>query len=163
MGFKNWLEKVAEGILPPEDSTVSQNETDAKLAPYTSMERTIVIVEDEEITRKILEANIKKLGYECHCFSTASDALGFLKNHKKDPPYLIISDLMMDEGDGIDLLAQTREDFQMSRIPFVFLTGANKELFSGILANYKYDGFLNKPINHKDLSLLLSRFSARAA
>lgn len=163
MGLRKWLNSLVEDEFPENALEYDTQVARRNVEKYTSMDRTVIVVEDDEITRKILSASILKMGFECRCFSDSTKAYKFLSDLKKDLPYLIISDLMMEDGDGVDLLAQVREDSHLCNIPFVFLTGANKDLFSGILENYKYDGFLNKPINSKDLSLLLTRFSEKAA
>lgn len=67
------------------------------------LQPTIVIVDDDHNAVELLEYNFSKNGFKTICFSKSKEAILFLLKNKVD---LIITDWMMPELDGIDLLRQ---------------------------------------------------------
>lgn len=57
---------------------------------------------------------------DCKIIPVNGVALGLFLAHKNFP-HVILSDLQMIDGTGMDLLAQVRQDPDLSTIPFVFL------------------------------------------
>ena len=78
----------------------------------------ILIVDDEESIRVSLESILKKENYDVKSSSNALTALEMLQNDHYD---LIISDIMMDDMGGIELLRKSKENFP--EIVFLLMTG----------------------------------------
>jgi ATP-dependent Lon protease len=66
----------------------------------------LLVVEDEEITRKNLVRVLTREGYDAQAASNGMEALSRLREHVFD---VMITDLKMDQLDGIELLKRTRE------------------------------------------------------
>lgn len=66
----------------------------------------IVVVEDEEISRKNLEHILQKEGYDVISVDSGAKALDLLKSQSFD---LVITDLKMKQVDGMQVLRKTRE------------------------------------------------------
>lgn len=66
----------------------------------------IVVVEDEEISRKNLEHILQKEGYDVIAVDSGAKALDLLKSQSFD---LVITDLKMKQVDGMQVLRKTRE------------------------------------------------------
>lgn len=103
----------------------------------------IMIVDDCQITRKLLGHYLKSRGYSVIFAENGLDALEKLGTEKVN---LIMTDLNMPYMDGIELLKAIKSDPNMSDIPILMVTtendSADKEraLLSGA------DGYIVKPV-----------------
>ena len=79
----------------------------------------VLIAEDTEDSRIILEMALSAQGYEVMSGTNGIEALQLAK---QSPPDLIISDIMMPEMDGFDLCRQVKSDPELKNIPFIFYT-----------------------------------------
>lgn len=79
----------------------------------------ILLVEDNLLFRKVMEASLKKAGYTCVLCDSASAALLLLQN---EIPDLILSDYDMPEVNGFDFRQAVLLNPNIRDIPFVFLT-----------------------------------------
>lgn len=81
--------------------------------------KTILIVEDDLSLRENIQSLLEKFGYNVH---TAKNGLEGFVNAKEIIPDLIISDIMMPELDGYDLISELQKNADTAGIPFIFLT-----------------------------------------
>ena len=83
----------------------------------------ILVVEDNE---ELLQLMVKLLSREYNVFKAENGKEGvtILENEDID---LIVSDVMMPEMDGLEMLQSIRKDFQISHIPVIILTAKNDE------------------------------------
>ncbi|WP_028580945.1 endopeptidase La [Desulfogranum japonicum] len=108
--------------------------------------QTILLVDDEDIARANMDHFLGKAGYVCKCATNGVEALEILQKEDID---LIISDLKMDQMDGLELLDRVNQSYQ--DIPMILVTGfatvdsAVKALKNGA-AHY-----LGKPVNLNEL------------
>jgi len=79
----------------------------------------ILIVDDNQKNLYLLEAIMKGNGYEVVTAVNGADALA---TAKKDPPDLIITDILMPVMDGFELCRRWKADEQLNHIPFIFYT-----------------------------------------
>ncbi len=80
----------------------------------------ILVVEDSEIQRQILEMRLKKLGIQVSTASSGEECLHFLK---QDIPDLILLDLNMPGGkNGLSVLQEIREVHSSLALPVIILT-----------------------------------------
>jgi len=84
----------------------------------------ILIVEDTEDSRIMLEMTLAAEGYE---IESGTNGIEALKLAQKSPPDLIVSDIMMPEMDGFELCRQVKNDPQLGKIPFIFYTATYTE------------------------------------
>ena len=80
---------------------------------------TVLVVDDDESMRELLNVHLKSAGYEVQL---AEDAIvaGYLIVER--PPDLILVDVDMPYMNGIEFVAALRADSTLPRIPVVFLT-----------------------------------------
>jgi signal transduction histidine kinase len=80
----------------------------------------ILVVDDDEQDRYLLEAFLGGSGHEVF---TATDGAEALRIARKDAPDIIITDILMPVMDGFTLCRHWKADEQLKRIPFVFYSG----------------------------------------
>ncbi|MCL5282823.1 MAG: response regulator [Planctomycetes bacterium] len=78
----------------------------------------VVFVDDEPKVCSIVRKTLQRAGAEVYCFSNAQDCLKHLAKARCD---LLITDVRMPGRDGMDLLAEVRE--QLPWIPVLIVTG----------------------------------------
>lgn len=83
------------------------------------MSKTILIADDSESIRELLEMTLVKEGYQVIKTEDGAVALSQLNGQNID---LIITDLNMPNMDGIELIRQVRKTDRYSMTPVIFLT-----------------------------------------
>ena len=82
----------------------------------------ILLVDDDEAMRRVLEKILSSAGYAVESFPTAEEALGRLRS---DPPDLVLLDLQLPDRSGHEVLEEIRADPVTRLLPVVMLTGAS--------------------------------------
>jgi len=79
----------------------------------------LLIVDDDEQNLYMLQVLLEGHGYEV---DTAGDGAEALEKARRDPPDMIISDILMPVMDGFTLCREWLKEYeQLKHIPFVFL------------------------------------------
>ncbi len=118
----------------------------------------ILVVDDEENAREGFEDLLQTWGYEV---AHAGDGKAALELVKKFQPHVILTDLVMPELDGMQLLEKLKEEKLASEVTFVILS-AHGNIDSAVEAIKKgaYD-FLTKPVDVVRLKILLENVTKR--
>ena len=111
----------------------------------------ILLVDDEEAIRSALADAFTDKGYTVISESSGNGALALLKKRVADYTmpnvYCVISDWMMTNGNGIELLANIRKDKDLKPLPFVLMSGnVSKDELVGA-AKYGPDAVILKPFS----------------
>jgi two-component system cell cycle response regulator len=108
----------------------------------------VLIVEDNAVSRKILEISLARQGYSFVSVENGRKALEILK---KDFFSIVITDLIMPEMNGIQLCQAIRQCKFPSYVFIIMLTTLNskKDIVIGLEAGA--DDYLTKPFNHAEL------------
>ena len=115
----------------------------------------VLIVDDEEDIRELVELYMSREGYEVRSCDTGEQALNLAQ------AYL---DLMLPGMNGLDVCRQLKSDTQTQRIPIIMLTakGEEADIVSGL--ELGADDYVTKPFSGKVLVArtrrLLKRLSA---
>jgi putative two-component system response regulator len=109
---------------------------------------TILIVEDNDITRQGLQIILENGGFSV---LTASDGIEALYIMEKSTPDFILSDIAMPGMDGYEFYNNLRTRTEWVTIPFIFLTarGGREEIHKGKLLGV--EDYLVKPIDREEL------------
>lgn len=107
----------------------------------------ILIVEDEMDLRELLSLILKKSGYEIKVAANSQEALRLLQDYK---PQLVISDLRMPGGSGIDLIRALSET-DSARTPFLVMSGCDQDEIAILKSYPNFAGSLMKPVTSKEL------------
>lgn len=116
--------------------------------------KTILIIDDEDDIREILDYNLRKEGFNVLQAPNGKEGIQMAEKHSPD---LIVLDVMMPEMDGIEVCEQIRLLPNTENIRICFLT-ARSEDYSQIAGfDAGGDDYVSKPIKPK---VLVSRIKA---
>lgn len=122
------------------------------------MSNTILVIEDERITRSSLEDFLKSEGFKV--LSAENGRIG-IELAQKYLPDLVICDIMMPELDGYDVLLNLQSNPVTSVIPFIFLTVAADEVGHQQSLEMGADDYLSKPITSERLRVAIANQLAK--
>lgn len=83
------------------------------------MKRNILIVDDSESIRKLVQFNLSRANYSVLVANNGQDALNYFSGKTID---LLITDLHMPVMNGLELIKEVRKIDQYKHIPILFLT-----------------------------------------
>jgi DNA-binding NarL/FixJ family response regulator len=124
------------------------------------MSARLLLVDDEPGVRESVQAYLEDSGYAVQVAAGAKDAWEMLQ---RDPPELVITDVMMPQVDGYQFLKQMRDDPRFVAMPVVFLTarGMKSDRISGYQAGC--DAYLPKPFDPEELIAIVKNILKRRA
>jgi DNA-binding response OmpR family regulator len=112
------------------------------------MKRKILIVDDEEVIRKVLRIHLAKLGYEV---KEAADGEQAIEELGKDDFDLLICDTLMPKKGGWEVIQEVKSNSKTRHLPVIVLKAKNEEadMFKGydLGANY----YMTKPFTKAEL------------
>ncbi len=112
----------------------------------------VMVVDDEENIREVLSNYLQSMNYEVE---TAEDGQDALDKFKKGDFDLIISDLLMPNIDGLELLKRIREIDK--EVIFLMITGyPSIETAVEAIKKGAYD-YITKPFHMEDVKLRIER------
>ena len=117
----------------------------------------ILLVEDNE---EILESTAELLELKGFSVQVARNGEEGMHKALKNPPDLVISDIMMPKMDGYALLETLRSEPDTAMIPFIFLTAKaqKKDILLGAVSGA--DRYLTKPFSMADLEKNINEIKA---
>ncbi len=91
----------------------------------------ILIIEDDKFLRELVVKKLKDEGYQTE---GAVDGEEGLEKVKKNPPDLILLDLILPGVDGFEVLSKIKEEATLSSIPVIILSnlGQKEEVEKGL-------------------------------
>lgn len=109
----------------------------------------ILVVDDDRTLRIALKRALEKMGYQVKQVSSGAEAL---EACTKNPPDLVVSDVMMPEMDGLEFCRRLRSTPSGQLMPFIFLSGRG-ELEDRIHGHSMgADDYLIKPVDPRELA-----------
>jgi len=112
----------------------------------------ILIVEDDETLRNVMQLQLKKLGYEAASAPNVERAMDVLQRFPQD---LIITDLNLPGISGIELLKRIRSEYVGSAVIVMTAYGTIQSAVEAM--RYGAYDYITKPIEPYDLKALVSR------
>jgi DNA-binding response OmpR family regulator len=151
----------AEYLLKPIDSSKLEAILD-KFKPIFKSD-SILVVEDDPGIREMLSRQLKTKNWQVIEAGNGQEALIKLENHT---PGLILSDLMMPEMDGFELVHRLKQDERWCSIPVVILTAKSitneeRQKLNGGVNKIFEKGSYQRSILFDELSNLLNEAIAR--
>ena len=114
------------------------------------MSQKILIIEDEPDIRKTLEYNISREGYEVISTSSLSEGREKLESASFS---LLLLDLMLPDGSGLDLCRELKQDKSLSSMPVIILTAKDDEVDKVVGFELGADDYVTKPFSVRELIL----------
>jgi len=108
----------------------------------------VLVVDDNQQNRELLQAYLEDV--DCRAIP-ANDGPEALEILAKDPPDLILLDVMMPKMSGFEVCRRIKNDPKTSDIPVIMVTALNEfgDIERGIDSGT--DDFLSKPVNKLEL------------
>ena len=114
------------------------------------MGRRVLVVEDDQDARDVVNACLERAGFEVRVAESAAEALKSVDTWRPD---IIVSDISMPEVDGYEFIRQLRAlpDEQGGRVPALALTAYARLEDAARAMSSGYQGHIAKPINPNEL------------
>ena len=124
----------------------------------TNIEISILVVDDDENIRLVLQKSLEKEGYHVSTAKSAEEALNTLK---RSFFHVVITDIMMSEMTGVELLLKIKELNYLMQI-FIMTSHSTLPHVIQCMQGGAYD-FFEKPLKIDDILVSLSEASRRAS
>ena len=118
---------------------------------------TILVVEDETSIASFVAAYLRNAGYTVKTAASAQTALITLAG---ETPALVILDLNLPDGDGVELCRRIRKT---SEVPILMLTARDEDIDKIIGLEVGADDYMTKPFNPRELVARVKSILRRAA
>ena len=109
------------------------------------MADTILIADDEANIRDLARLYLEKEGFRVRM---AVDGAAALEEVRRDPPALLVLDLMMPRMDGWEVCRRVRAE---SNLPILMLTARDQDIDKIVGLEMGADDYLTKPFNPREL------------
>lgn len=108
----------------------------------------ITIIEDEKDIVDLVRYNFRKEGFEVTSFLRGKEGLEALR---RNPPELVLLDIMLPDLDGLELCKQLRADDRLKHLPVIFLTAKGEEIDRVLGLEIGADDYVVKPFSPREL------------
>lgn len=107
--------------------------------------RTVLVADDEANIRDLVRLYLEKEGYRVVTVANGAQAL---EHARREPPDLLILDLMMPELDGWEVCRRVRAE---GDLPILMLTARDEDIDKIVGLEMGADDYLTKPFNPREL------------
>ncbi len=114
----------------------------------------VLVVDDEVNIVRLIQVNLERQGYQVETANNGAQALAKIRESRPD---LLVSDVMMPEMDGFELLSTIRRDPVLNDLPVIMLTAKAQD--ANVMEGYTRgaDMYLTKPFNPAELIAFAKR------
>lgn len=116
----------------------------------------LLLVEDEQLLRWALRTKLVRAGHSVQEAAALHEAELLLSQHR---PQIVLLDVNLPDGNGIDFLAAQRERLAESVVIVMTASGSVEDAVRAMKLGAT--DFLSKPVDHDELLALLDRAAAR--
>ncbi len=113
----------------------------------------VLVVDDNEANRKLLQGMLTELGFEVRLASSGADAIELFAEHSPD---IVLMDIMMPGMSGYDASAKIKQFNPDVYTPLIFVTALKPEDAMAKAVEAGGDDFITKPINFEILQSKLN-------
>lgn len=117
--------------------------------------RRILIVDDDREVVRLMRAYLEQAGYEVAVAYTGETAVHTLR---RDPPDLLLLDLMLPDRDGYDITRLARSDPALTHLPIIILSARVEDTDKIVGLELGADDYVTKPYNPREV---VARIRAR--
>ena len=112
----------------------------------------VLIVDDEEMMRSLLEKILSREGYKIR---TAEDGIAALEMLREEPSDIIISDMQMPRMTGFELLKVVKNEFPRAGVIIMTAFGDTYTVKDALLLGA--DEYVTKPFKSYEISMIVER------
>lgn len=105
----------------------------------------VLVVEDDREIRSLMQSSLSVEGFEVQTAVTLSEAMALLRH---SPPDVIVLDLGLPDGDGLQLVHEVRRQLT---VPIIVVSARHQEAQKIELLDAGADDYLTKPFNVGEL------------
>ncbi len=109
---------------------------------------TVMVIDDDRITRETLETILQEKGYGTLLASSGEEALGIME---KETPDLILLDLVMPGIDGYQVLQALKGEERWKDLPVIFLSARSTAPERAMGLGLGAEDYLEKPFANEEL------------
>jgi two-component system, OmpR family, phosphate regulon response regulator OmpR len=109
------------------------------------MEKKILLVDDDRKLQRLLREYLEGYGFEVMSLEVGT---GVVEEIRSNQPDIVILDIMLPDGDGLELLRDIRTAY---RIPVIMLTAKGEDTDRIVGLELGADDYLPKPFNPREL------------
>lgn len=124
------------------------------------MNKQVVIAEDDQALREILNYNLKKRGFDIRNASNGEEAMLLIK---ESIPHLLLLDWMMPPPSGIQICRQIRQNKSTNKLPIIILTARGEQDDKVLGLEAGADDYIVKPFSPSELLARIRALLRRSA
>jgi len=109
----------------------------------------VLVVEDDDLLRNVLQRVLQRLGYEVHSAGSAQEALE-VANSLPGELHLLITDVLMPGMNGMELAEAMAKPYPSAKV--LFMSGYTEETLSDRAAGFRGSNFLAKPFGSESFA-----------
>ena len=106
---------------------------------------TVLVVEDEDSFVEALTIGLKREGFRV---TVAADGAAALEEFRRDPPDIVLLDVMLPKVSGIDVCRELR---RRSSVPIIMVTAKGSEIDTVVGLEVGADDYVTKPYRLREL------------
>ena len=112
------------------------------------MSQTVFVLEDDVDISRLVQYHLEKAGFAVRTFDTGRTVVS---DAEQAPPALFLLDVMVPEGDGMDVCRRLRAHPSLNALPIIFLTAraAESDRVRGL--ELGADDYITKPFGTREL------------
>ena len=108
----------------------------------------ILVADDDRVIVELLTQGLRGHGYQV---TAAVDAIQVMMSVRRTPPALILLDIMMPGGTGLEVLRRIRSNTTLGLIPVIAITASTDPELPKKAQELGASAFLHKPIQMDEL------------
>jgi two-component system phosphate regulon response regulator PhoB len=120
----------------------------------------ILVVDDDPDLLRLVRYNLEREGFQVVVTAEGDEALRLAKS---EHPQLIVLDLMLPDGDGLEVCRQLKRREETWEIPIVMLTAKGEEVDRVVGFEMGADDYLTKPFSPRELVLRIKAVLKRCS
>jgi two-component system phosphate regulon response regulator PhoB len=110
----------------------------------------VLIIEDDEDLQKVVQYHLRQAGFDVTSALSGRDGLAAAGKRRPD---LVLLDLMLPDGPGLDVMKALRAQPQTKDVPILVLTARGEEIDRVVGFELGADDYVVKPVSMRELVL----------
>lgn len=123
------------------------------------MPKRVLLAEDEPNIAMSLQFLLDRAGYDVRVQENGAAALA---EARKDPPDVLILDVMLPDLDGLQILKAVRADAAVKSLPILMLTAKGAKETQETALSAGADAFITKPFANTEVLAVVERLATGA-